>query len=352
MVGSYIQNSQIINESIKTKYIRLGTTSSLEERGKKSFKKVLRFTKLLWRCLSSLITFQPDLVYISLTAKGIGFYKDGFVVLLLKLFKQRFVFHFHNKGISKCHNKKFDNWLYKRVFSGSEVILLSEHLYNDVKKYLPRNRVHICPNGIPDQPLIKNKYEINRSKSTVQILFLSNLIRSKGVYVLLEACSLLKERNLSFNCVLVGGEGDITEKQLINDIDRLLLNEIVSYAGKKYNNEKQIVFEESHIFAFPTFYPNECFPLVLLEAMQAQLPIVTTYEGGIPSIVTDSVNGFLVSNNDPKALADKLEYLINNAEMRVEMGRAGREKYENNFKLSQFEKRMRNILLDVVHKNE
>ena len=348
MVGSYIKKSLRINSTFNTKYIRLGTTNSFEERGKTSLKKLFRLLGLLSSSLAKVLNFRPDYVYMTLTSSGMGFYKDAFLVLLLKLTGVKFVYHFHNKGVKNRQERVFDNWLYKRVFKNAEVILLSEYLYPDIKKYVKKDRVYICPNGIP-QFLSDTDVEKHHSKQNhPQILFLSNLVETKGVYTLLKACKILKDRDVSYKCIFVGGEADILAYDLNKKISSMNLESEVFYAGKKYNEEKEAIFLESDIFAFPTYYPNECFPLVLLEAMQAGLPIVSTPEGGIREIVKENKNGFLVPQKDPVELAMKLEELIGNSELRNRMSRAGRMMYENKFTIQRFEKRLSEILEEAI----
>ena len=352
MVGSYIQESKLINENFKTRYISLGTTKNFKERKKTSITKIFRYFKLLHTSLHTIFTFKPDLIYISLTAQGIGFYKDALVVLLAKILDGKMLYHFHNKGVKTRQHNPFDNWLYKKVFKDADVVLLSEYLYTDIEKYISREHVHVCPNGIPDQISIVNKQLVKRTNKPVKLLFLSNLIESKGVYVLIEACDILKQKGLSFTCVLVGGVGDITTHQLNKKISESNLEKEVMYLGKKYGLEKESAFAASDIFVFPTYYPNECFPLVLLEAMQSKLPIISTPEGGISSIVNNGKNGYLVPQKDLKTLANRLEELIRNPKKRKEMGENGRKKYEQEFKIDQFEKRITNILEEVMYKNE
>ena len=99
---------------------------------------------------------------------------------------------------------------------------------------------------------------------------------------------------------------------------------------------------------FPTFYHNECFSLVLLEAMEHGLPCISTTEGGIPGIIDDGKTGFLVPKHDVAVLADKIQLLLNAPVLRSNMGKAGREKFEKEFTLEVFEKRMVEILSNNV----
>ena len=172
------------------------------------------------------------------------------------------------------------------------------------------------------------------------LLFLSNLIPSKGVYVLLDACRVLKERGLQFVCDFVGGETkEIDRATFEAAVKERDLEGIVCYHGPKYGEEKEEYWRWADIFVFPTFYFNECFPLVLLEAMQWRLPLVSSDEGGIPDIVKDGVNGFVCTRQDVQSLAEALEKLITDPILRQQMGEQGYQRYQEEFTLEAFERR-------------
>lgn len=78
--------------------------------------------------------------------------------------------------------------------------------------------------------------------------------------------------------------------------------------------------------------------------MQQGLPCISTNEGGIASIIDDGKTGFLVEKLNPVQLADKIEVLLKDKKLRTDMGRAGKEKFEQEFTLSKFEERMLEIL--------
>jgi len=92
--------------------------------------------------------------------------------------------------------------------------------------------------------------------------------------------------------------------------------------------------------------------LVLLEAMQFSLPVVSTFEGGIPDVVENGVTGFLVPQKDVEALAEKLELLIRNPELRKQMGEAGRKRYQEKFTLEKFENTLKDIIEQIIEKNK
>ena len=346
VIGAQIKDSQIINNSFRCNYINIGTSKSINEIGKNPSAKVFRYLNILKQILQNLISFKPQLCYIALTAKGAAFYKDAMVIILVKLFRKKLVYHFHNKGVSDRQEKFIDNLLYKIVFRNAGVILLSKYLYSDIKKYVPEERVHYCPNGIPD--ITNSLLKVLQPRQIVEILFLSNLIESKGVFVLLEAFKLLESAKLPYHCTIVGGVGDISAQQLEARILELGLSDKIGYLGTKYGEEKDKIFSSTNIFVLPTYYYYECFPLVLLESMRSSIPVVSTFEGGIPDVVEDGKTGFLVPQKDSHALAQKLEILINNPELRQQMGIAGRKRYAEYFTLEHFENNLKTILTNCL----
>jgi glycosyltransferase involved in cell wall biosynthesis len=253
--------------------------------------------------------------------------------------------------VSERQNSSIDNFLYKFVFNASQVILLSSFLYRDVQKYVPESRIYYCPNGIPDIGIEFMVHSFNRCEIP-EIFFLSNMMIEKGVFVLLESAKILTEQNIRFHITLAGAEADITSSQLENRINNLGLQKVVTYVAKKYGNEKESYFNKAQIFVFPTFYKYETFGLVLLEAMQHKLPVVSTFEGGIPSVVSDGETGFLVPQKDAGVLAEKMKLLINDKELCLGMGIAGRKRYEQYFRLDIFENRLKEIFGEVIAKEK
>jgi glycosyltransferase involved in cell wall biosynthesis len=326
----------------------MSTAYSLDDIGKASVKKLGAIFHLYVQIITYLAKNKVDLCYLTINAKGLAWLKEMVIVAILKSFHVPLIYHYHNKGVRLNANSFCKKMLYKFQFKNSKSILLSSLLENDISQFVSRKDIYICPNGIP---AITKVSQYKHDERICQILFFSNLIESKGVYVLLEACKLLKKKNMPFRCVYIGGEGDITGAQLLEKISEFGLQDIVEYQGKKYGIKKELAFSKADIFVLPTFYSSECFPLVLIEAMQFSLPVISTREGGIPDLIKNDVNGFLVANQDSKALAEKLEILILNPKLRSDMGKAGKKLYEENFTLEIFEKRMVEILQDYLKKN-
>jgi len=345
LMGQYLKESPLINTNFETDYINLTAAFNLDQIGKRSFAKFWIVLQILKNVLAAIRTKKYDLCYMTLTAKGAGFYKDFLVVLLLKLFRLKIIYHFHNKGVAKSGKKWYNHLLYQITFHKAECILLAPTLFNDVRPYIARSKVYFCANGIPhiavtDKPLLVNA----ATMSVCKFLFLSNMMKEKGVLDLLEACKLIKNKKLKFECHFIGAWSDITEQAFNHAVSTLELKNEVKMHGKKYNEDKIEFFNLADVFVFPTYYHNECFPLVLLEAMQFGLPVIATPEGAIAEIVLDKKTGLLIKQKDVNALAAAMIAVLNNPIERKKMGDEGRKRYEELFTLGSFEEKMYSIL--------
>ncbi len=342
VVSQQIKDSILIKKAFDCDWVNLSTSRRMEEIGKKTLSKPFRLTGALMRELWLLLTHRYDLCYLAITCHGIGFLKDSPFVLMCKLFQRKIVIHQHNKGMANDVDKWPYRWLLPLCYKNARVILLSWYLYSDIEKVVPRENVVICPNGIKVDK--RNNNESVRNKNAVpHLLFLSNLIKSKGVFVLLDALKILKDKDYSFICDFVGGETkEIDAKRFADEVNRRKLNRFVVYWGRKYGKEKEEYFEKSDMFVFPSM--EDCFPLVILEAMASKLPIVTTAEGAIPDEVRDGENGLIAKRQDAESLADCICKLIDDPELRTKMGENGQRRLVSMFTETAFEERMNGIL--------
>lgn len=342
MVSQYIKDSKLINDEFDMDFVNLSTSRKMEEIGKSSpillLKKLGRFVSAYIRCFWLLLTNKYDLCYCAITCHGAGFLKDAPFVLLCKMFRRKIVIHQHNKGMSKSVEKWPYRWLLPLVYRNTKVMLLSWYLYDDISKVVTRGQVLICPNGIPE--ITDNVDNIVRNNPVPRLLFLSNLIESKGVFVLLDACKILKDKGYQFVCDFVGGETkEITREMFEEEVRKRGLDDEISYKGRKYGEAKQAEYRNSDIFTFPTY--NETFGLVNLEAMQYKLPIVTTNEGGIPDVVEHMVNGLISISRDADDLAKNIAILLKDENLRKVMGEKGYQLYKEKFTLETFESTFR-----------
>ena len=342
MMTQYIKDSKIINNTFNLDWVNLSTSRTMSEIGKKSPKKILRFLHSFFKTLYKLSTNKYDLCYLAITCHSKGFFKDAPFALLCKLFGQKIVIHQHNKGMSNDVHKPIYRFFLKSVYKNAKVILLSERLYQDISEIVDRSQVEICPNGIPATEIFPKK-----ENPIPQLLFLSNLMKSKGVIVLLDACKILKEKGYHFTCNFVGSETkEIDASRFLKEVEKRGLNDYICFLGPKFGEEKYQCIANADIFVFPSF--KECFPVVLLEAMQQGIACISTDVGGIPDIVENNVNGLIIESNNSRALANSIAYTIDNPKICKEFGTHGYQKFKDNYLIDKFEERIIEIARRVT----
>jgi len=344
-MGEHVVNSQELRSRFDMDVLAIRSAASIADIGKFRPAKVLGIFSLAWRLFLHILTHRPDLVYFTLTPNGTAFYRDVLYVAIMKLSKVRRIYHLHGKGIDKALASPLIRALYKWVFRGAEVILLSPCLYEDSARVVQREQCHFLANGIPD-PWYGGKFRDQQARGiprkTPRIVYFSNLVVNKGIFILLEALALLKLRGVPFRASFVGAWESVSVEQEFGRIVRdNALDDLIEVCGPRHGDEKRQTYSEADIMAFPTY--NDSYPLVVLEAMSHGLPVLSTYEGAIPEILQDNISGFLVPRMDARSTADRLELLLNDPVLRERMGKAGRERYLSEFTLRHFEVNLRNI---------
>ena len=342
LMSQYIKDSGVFKDCYDCDDVNISTSRKIDEIGRRSPMKLIRWTTALLKLLILLMRHRYQVCYMAITCHGPGFIKDAPFVLLCKLFGNKIVIHQHNKGMANDIDRFPYKWLLPLCYKNVKVILLSWRLYSDVEKIVRKEDVVICPNGIPE---IGYEYK-DRHNDILHSIFLSNLIESKGVIVLLDALKQLKEIGFSLICDFVGGETKEMDKvRFEREVTKRGLNQTAYFRGPMFGKDKERYLSDADVFVFPTFYHNECFPLVLLEAMQYGLPIITTDEGGISDMIENGVNGLICKKRDAESLAACLEKLISDELLRKRMGEIGYEKFKKKYTLQVFENKMMEILM-------
>ena len=177
--------------------------------------------------------------------------------------------------------------------------------------------------------------EENEKTMPPLILAVGQLLERKGMRYLVDACRLLKRKGMEFQCHIVGDGKEL--KLLTEMIDEYELSEFVILLGRQPQECVKKLLQEASIFVLPSivteFGGREGIPVALMEAMAMQLPVVSTKTVGIPELIENEKEGLLVEQKNPEELAAALEFLLKTSEVRIEMGRRGREKVAQQFNI-------------------
>lgn len=346
MMGNYVVNSRKLQEAFELRAIPFKSADSIGDIGTLNAGKVQKALYFAWRLLLECLVFRPHLVYFTLTPNGLAFYRDLIYVFVLRLTGRRRIFHLHGKGVADAARSPLARRAYRWAFGNCSVILLSPLLYDDISGVVERERCFYLPNGIAGPTREVAGVAGEACVKPPHILFLSNLVRTKGPLVLLEALAEMHGRGIDFRASFAGAwESPEFERSFYALVAEKELGSVVRYLGPKYGAEKQSLLLSADIFAFPSY--NDAYPLAVLEAMSHALPVIATREGAIPDMVRDGDSGFLVPTRDPGALARSLERLIGDPGLRRSMGEAGKRRYHEEFTLDVFERALLGILRET-----
>jgi glycosyltransferase involved in cell wall biosynthesis len=345
LINKRVYDSKLLSESFIVRKLPISYAKDTADLGSINLRKLFTFITLFIKLLNELLVHRPAIVYFQISPFGFAFYRDIIFVSILKLFRTNILFHLHGKGIKKEVETKWKRILYKYAFNGSDIICLSDLLTPDIEDVFS-GTIHIVNNGLPDTNTEYLSLKKDSDNDKINILFLSNLFKSKGIIDFITALKILDSKGLDFKAVVVGAEGDFTASELNSIIAEANLQDKITYSGAKYDEEKNVIIAASDILVFPT--KNDIWGNVIIEAMQFKLPVIAAIEGAIPEIIDDGITGFLVEKGSPDQLAEKVELLARNPALRVSMGNAARKKYEEKYTLEIFEQNMKNVFEKVL----
>jgi len=197
---------------------------------------------------------------------------------------------------------------------------------------LDRQRLGLVPHGLPDASL--GRPAVARGSGPgLEVLFVGRLEARKGIDTLLDAVVLGREQGVDLRLTVIGddtlpGPGGATYRQAFERSHPRHL-EAVRFLGRVDDDELYAHYGAADAFVAPSRF--ESFGLILLEAMMFATPVVCADVGGMAEIVEDGVTGLVVPAADVEALAAALGRLAASADLRAELGAAGRQAFERRF---------------------
>ena len=262
---------------------------------------------------------NPDIVH----AQGSGLGISG--LLARKILKKPYVIWWRAGGIQT-------RWLHDKVRyrlmlkNADAVIALTEDMKREIRKVCNRN-VFVIPNAIELSEFAGLSREKARRELQIDIddrimLFVGGLRSVKGVEFLIQAMSIVGRHYSKVKLLIVG---DGKERQSLESLTRKLdLERLVNFIGGTSHKNILGYMAASDVFVLPSL--SEGFPNVLLEAMAVGLPIVATNVRGIPEIIKDGENGFLVDPKDAEGIAEKVLQFLANDDLRQRISRNNKER--------------------------
>jgi glycosyltransferase involved in cell wall biosynthesis len=275
---------------------------------------ILSFCKIL----SKLIT-NPNIKIIHTHGASFGsFYRKYIIFLVGKyLFGKRFVYHLHAAEFHTFYSEtnSVAKKLIQHLISESDyIIVLSKSWENFINDNFKPKKVVVLHNPveIPARTITESSID----KPSISFLFLGRIGDRKGLFDLLDVISKNHDHYKNNLSLTIGGDGDVGK--LKEYLDNHSLNGICKYVGWVDGKLKHELLNQCDVLILPSY--NEGLPIAILEAMSYGKTIISTNVGGIPEVVKNNINGYLITPGDKSAIETAISNLINNKSNLDSMG--------------------------------
>jgi len=242
------------------------------------------------------------------------------------------IFHLHGLDTDFLKRYRLSRMLFTKV--AHFYIAISKQAQKDLAKLgIAENRIIYLPNGINTE-----LFHPRNEKEDNLILFVGRISFGKGLHVLLKSLQYLRT---PVRLVVIGPFWDSIYSQNMKELaqkEKLRGQHKIEFLGAL--DQENIVewYQKASILILPSF--TEGLPVVVLEALSCETPVIVTPVGGIPDIVKNFENGLFTTPDKPQELAEKIQYLLDNGNLRVKLGREGRKLVLKSFSLDTVTKKL------------
>jgi glycosyltransferase involved in cell wall biosynthesis len=301
--------------------------------------------------LGLLLDRQPDVVYVCISQNTFGYLRDCLFLGTAKLLRRKVVVHLHGGGFRSFYDgaSRPLRWLIQWTLRDARrALVLGDNLHVMFAGLVDDARIITVPNGILDAAG-SAPHGGAADRSDLQVTYLGNLIRSKGFIDVIQAVPLVLSEYQNVHFTIAGTPALVSDLNEANGlINTFAIAGKVEMPGVVAGQEKSDLLVQSDIFVFPTYYPLEGQPLVILEAMAAGLPVITCDQGAIRETVIDGVTGFIIPAHNPEKIAERIIDLSTNVDLRLTMGQSGRERFCKNYTLDRWVADLARVFREVA----
>jgi glycosyltransferase involved in cell wall biosynthesis len=264
-----------------------------------------------------------EILHVNTSLSPKSYWRDLMYVAVAKLCGARVVYQVHGGSVA-------DLWqpgLRATLRWPDAVVVLAQSELDEIRELVPQQNVAVVPNAIDCAPYLQLRRpapaQAGEGATPLRLVHIGRLIRSKGVFEMVEGLALAQRQGVVAQLVIAGDGPAAAE--LREAVDRLGLAAQVTFAGPTFGEAKVKLLGEADVLVFPTYH-REGLPYALLEAMAAGLVPITTRVAAIPDVVTEGVHGLFVPPRDPQAIAQALITLDADRGSLARMGAASRER--------------------------
>jgi len=239
-------------------------------------------------------------------------------------------------------------YLTEKVIAADFICCISHFARSQLMKLSPYEHWHkleVARLGVDSS--IFSPRSFNPSPETFEIICVGRLAPAKGQHILVEALHALVQRDYKVRLCIVGDGPD--RESLEKQVRQLGITDQVIFEGAVNQDRIRELYASADIFSIPSF--AEGIPIVLMEAMAMEIPCVTTRITGIPELIRNDKDGLLVAPSDVQGLADALERLITDKQLRETLGKSGRKRVMDKYDLARNVNRLAEVFSARIESN-
>lgn len=280
-----------------------------------------------------------DIVHIHMASRRSTYRKIKYIQIAKK-YNKKVILHIHGGGFSKFYDEECNDrqkeYIKNNLNKADKIIVLSEEWKKYFTKLIKENKLEILYNGV------KVPEEYDKDLSNKNILFLGRINEQKGIYDLIKAIKIIKEKYPDV-CLYVGGTGE--ENRIQKSVNELQLEDNVKMLGWINNEQKDKILKKCAIFVLPSYF--EAMPMSILEAMSYYCVTLSTNVGSIPKVIQNNENGILVKPGDIKNISDMINYLFENKETMSKISSNARTTIEKKYNIKKNVNKLLNIYMNM-----
>ena len=313
---SHMAEEKVEVERINTSYGGMRLSQTGLRRFRMDFLFSVQFARRIWALWNRVRSTKVHSLYLVGSPSPLGLMRNILTVAIVRPYVHQIVVHVHNGNYQRIFQQSLTStgaqYLADKV---DRFIFLSNILSKRLSGFIHQSKRYVVRNTIDKdvrctEAEVAQKIRRRTHRDELRLLFLSNMLPSKGYMDVARAVSILRAHDDTFS-FRVDFIGDWSDKHRRREFRTFLSQEGVSDIAKVHGrvsdrSEIKAALLAADVFLLPTYYPNEAQPLTIIEAMNAATPVVSTNHASIPEYVISDENGYLVAKQSPSEIADAI----------------------------------------------
>lgn len=349
-LGGIVNYCQMLQRNIDHVVIYDHFITGKDPKEHSSFIKLIKHFLDIYRLIRRLFENRYDIIHINPSMMYVPLLRDCSLLVLLLLFGYRnsimiFIHGWDDKAVQEISQYSLLRRILVRLFQASgQIVVLS-----------PNFKKKLTDMGFSEEGVhvVTTMYEKTRipflnlgEHDKINILFMARFVVEKGLFIAGKVAKCLKEEGHNEIHFIFAGDGP-ERPNFEKFIHENGLEDFCEITGYVRGQKKSRVLARSHIFLFPTFYPEGC-PIVVLEAMGAGAAIVSTRVAAIPEVVIEGVNGFLHEKAEESFFTSSIRNLLSNRHLLNSMRYNSFCRADKNYEAIIVSKNIKNIYENIL----